>query len=120
MPRPRLRRRIRGLPNSSYFKPAGVRMIDLAESELSMEEFEAIRLIDYEETPQEEAAKKMQISQPTLSRMLKSARKKIAHALVKGHAIRIEGGNFKIVKRKTLIIHKKRPNLWNLNQHYIL
>ncbi len=89
MPRPRLKRRIRGRPNSSYFKPAGIRMIDLAESELSLEEFEAIRLIDYEETPQEEAAKKMQISQPTLSRILKSARKKLSDAIINGKAIKI-------------------------------
>ena len=89
MPRPRLKRRIGGRPNSSYFKPAGIRMIDLAESELSLEEFEAIRLIDYEETPQEEAAKKMQISQPTLSRILKSARKKLSDAIINGKAIKI-------------------------------
>ena len=89
MPRPRLRRRIRGNPSSSYFKPAGIRMIDLEESELSLEEFEAIRLIDFQNLPQEQACKQMQISQPTLSRILTSARKKIADAIINGKAIRI-------------------------------
>ena len=90
MPRPRIRRRIRGSPNSSYFKPAGIRMINLEETILTMPEFEAIRLIDFLETPQEKAAKQMQISQPTLSRILKSGRKKIADAIINGKAIKIE------------------------------
>ncbi|MFC1685539.1 DUF134 domain-containing protein [Nanoarchaeota archaeon] len=90
MPRPCIRRRVRGEPNSSYFKPAGIRMIDLEETVLSMPEFEAIRLVDLNEIPQEEAGKKMNVSQPTLSRILKSGRKKIAEAIVKGKAIKIE------------------------------
>lgn len=90
MPRPKIRRRVCGAPNSSYFKPAGIRTKELEESILHISEFEAIRLIDYEELPQEEAAKKMEVSQPTLSRTLKSARKKIAEAIIEGKAIRIE------------------------------
>jgi predicted DNA-binding protein (UPF0251 family) len=89
MPRPFKRRKIRGNPNSDYFKPAGVPIRDLNEIELSLEEFEVIRLIDYEETPQEKASKLMEISQPTLSRILKSARKKISEAIVEGKAIKI-------------------------------
>lgn len=89
MPRPRLFRRVRGNPNSSYFKPAGIPLNTLEESILDLDEFEAIRLIDYEETSQEEASKKMQISQPTLSRILKSARKKISDAIINGKAIKI-------------------------------
>lgn len=90
MPRPCKRRRVRGRPNSSYFKPAGIPINTLDEAQLSMDEFEAIRLIDFQEIPQEQAAEKMQISQPTLSRILKSARKKISDALINGKAIRIE------------------------------
>jgi len=59
MPRPCKRRRVRGRPNSSYFKPAGIRMTELEESILTMPEFEAIRLVDLNETPQEEAGKQM-------------------------------------------------------------
>ena len=57
---------------------------------LSIDEFEALRLVDYENTPQNESAKKMKVSQPTLSRILSSARKKLAEAIIKGKAIRIE------------------------------
>jgi len=89
MPRPCKRRRVRGRPNSSYFKPAGIRMIEIEESALTMPEFEAIRLVDLKEVPQEQAGKQMQISQSTLSRILKFGRKKIADAIVNGKAIKI-------------------------------
>jgi len=90
MPRPCKQRRIRGRPDSSYFKPVGKRMFELQEIVLTLPEFEAIRLIDLNGIPQEEAGNKMQISQPTLSRILKSARNKIADAIINGKAIRIE------------------------------
>lgn len=64
-------------------------MTELEETLLTMPEFEAVRLIDFENIPQEQAAKKMEISQPTLSRILKSARKKISESIIKGKAIKI-------------------------------
>jgi len=90
MPRPHKRRRVRGRPNSSYFKPAGIRMFDLEESEISLPEFETIRLIDFEGISQAEAGKKMQVSQSTLSRILSSGRKKLADAIISGKVIKIE------------------------------
>lgn len=57
---------------------------------MTLAEFEAIRLIDLENVEQNEAGKRMEISQPTLSRILKSARKKLSEAIIKGKAIRIE------------------------------
>lgn len=96
MPRPCIRRRIRGNPNSSYFKPAGIRMIDLEETLLTMPEFEAIRLVDFKETSQEQAGEQMQVSQSTLSRILKSGRKKISDAIVNGKAIKITKWKMKI------------------------
>lgn len=89
MPRPCKRRRIRGNPNSNYFKPAGIPIRELKEMELELSEFEAIRFVDFQETSQEEAAKQMQISQPTLSRILASGRKKIADSIINGKAIKI-------------------------------
>ena len=90
MPRPYIRRRVRGRPNSSYFKPAGIRMIELEEIVLTLSEFEAIRLIDFNQISQGEAGEKMKISQSTLSRTLQSARKKLSDAIVNGKAIKIE------------------------------
>ncbi|MCK4997182.1 DUF134 domain-containing protein [Candidatus Pacearchaeota archaeon] len=90
MPRPCKARRIRSSPNSLYFKPAGIKMTNLNEIVLSLPEFEAIRLIDFEKISQTEAGSKMQISQSTLSRILSSGRKNIADAIVNGKAIKIE------------------------------
>jgi len=97
MPRPRRRRRVRLKPDITFFKPEGVKESYLEESILMVDEFEAVRLKDLEGLDQEEAAKKMGISQPTFFRLIKSARKKIADAIVKGKAIKIEGGVFRMV-----------------------
>ena len=101
MPRPRLCRIVGLQPNVTYFKPAGIRIVDLDETVLAVDEFEAVRLKDLLGLEQEECAKKMGISQPTFHRLVLSARKKIADAIVNGKAIRIEGGNFKMLKSKT-------------------
>ena len=93
--RPKICRRIRAKPRVTYFKPAGIRMIELKEVILTFEEYEAIRLVDLKEIDQGKAGKQMKISQPTLSRLLKSARKKISEAITKGKAIKIEGGNYR-------------------------
>lgn len=64
-------------------------MSALEEVDLKMDEFEALRLCDFNEMGQVEAAQKMKISQSTLQRLLESARKKVASALVEGKAIKI-------------------------------
>jgi predicted DNA-binding protein (UPF0251 family) len=72
-------------------------MKDMEEIVLPVEEYEAVRLKDLEGLEQEECAKKMNISQPTFHRLVLSARKRIADAIINGKAIKIEGGNFKII-----------------------
>lgn len=98
MPRPRRCRRVGLMPNVTYFKPAGVRLSELSEVILAVDEFEAVRLKDLKEMDQESSAKKMNISQPTFHRLVISARKKIADAIVNGKAIKIEGGTYKMVQ----------------------
>jgi len=89
MPRPCKNRRVRGKPISSYFKPNGISMNNLEEVSLTSEEFEAIRLKDYEELDQVDCAKEMEISQTTFHRILIVARKKISDAIINGKAIKI-------------------------------
>ncbi len=96
MVRPRRTRRIFFQPNVTYFKPVGIPIRNLDEVILNFDEVEAIRLIDSEEMEQNDACKKMKISQSTLSRLLKSGRRKLSEGIVKGNAIKIEGGNFKM------------------------
>lgn len=91
MPRPPLCfcRDIKFEPNIIYFKPHGVPMRSLQVVELSMEEIEAYRLRHIGNLEQKQAAKKMQTSQSTYQRILYSAYKKIADALINGKAIKI-------------------------------
>ena len=98
MPRPRLCRRVSTQPDITYFKPAGIRITEIDEITLTVEEYEAIKLKDLLGLEQEKCARKMQISQPTFHRLIQSARRKTADALVNGKAIRIKGGNFKLAK----------------------
>ena len=91
--RPRMMRKIGLELESDYFKPAGVPMRTLQEVGLSVEELEAVRLVDLEDLEQEEAATKMGVSRKTLWRELQSAHKKIADALINGKAIKINGGD---------------------------
>lgn len=70
---------------------------------LTLDEFEAIRLADFEGLEQKDAAKRMKISRPTFSRIISSAHIKIGDALVSIKAIRIEGGCCKIINERRSI-----------------
>lgn len=100
MVRPRRTRHVSFNPKVTYFKPAGVPLKTLKEVILTFEELEAVRLIDSERVGQIDAGKKMDISQSTLSRLLKSAREKLAKAILNGNSIKIEGGDFRMVNKK--------------------
>jgi predicted DNA-binding protein (UPF0251 family) len=92
MPRPFSARRIAGRPVVPIFKPAGVPLRGLQEVVMTLDEFEAIRLADLDGRYQEEAAIQMGVSRTTFSRIVDSARRKIADAVVHGKVLRIEGG----------------------------
>jgi predicted DNA-binding protein (UPF0251 family) len=94
MPNRRRFRRIKMPPVMEGFKPFGVPMRELESIDLLYEEYEALRLADYENLTQEEAAKKMNISRPTFTRLYDKARKCIAKAFVEGKAIIIRGGTY--------------------------
>jgi predicted DNA-binding protein (UPF0251 family) len=92
VPRPFAPRRIGYLPGATYFKPAGVPMRALEEVTLTLDEFEAVRLADLEGLYQEQAAEQMQVSRQTFGRIVDSAHRKVAEALVHGKALRVHGG----------------------------
>jgi len=75
------------------FKPCGVRANQLEHIVLYEDEMEAIRLADFKSLYQQESADKMEISRTTFSRLVESARKKIADALLHQKAIKIEQRN---------------------------
>lgn len=96
MPRPKCTREIAAAPETTWFKPIGIPMSKLEEVVLTLDEIEAVRLADAEGLYQEQVAEQMKVSRPTVGRILASARKKIAEALVQGKAIRLEGGSVNI------------------------
>lgn len=71
-------------------------MRNLEEVSLTLDEFEAIRLADLEGMYQSNVAERMNVSRQTIGRILSTAHKKIAEALVHGKAIRLEGGKVKL------------------------
>lgn len=99
MPRPPKIRWVEYMPCVTSFKPAGIPLRELEEVVLTVEELEAVRLKDLEGLEQEEGAERMRVSRPTFQRILVSAHRKIADALVSGKAIRVEGGAFQFARR---------------------
>ena len=96
MARPRNCRRVGFMPGTNYFKPRGIPLSMLEEVVLTVDEFEAVRLADLGGLYQEQAAEKMKVSRQTFGRIIASAHKKVADALVKGKALKIEGGEFEM------------------------
>lgn len=94
MPRRKRHRLVTQEPPVSVYKPAGIPAKELEEILITIDEFEAIRLADFEGLSQRDASTTMQVSQPTFNRILSSARSKIAKGIVQGFVLRIEGGRY--------------------------
>lgn len=99
MPRPIKCRRVGFAPGVTYYKPRGIPLRELDEVELGVDELEALRLADTLGLSQEEGAERMGVSRPTFGRILESAHRKVAEALVQGKAVRIQGGVFEMDTR---------------------
>lgn len=96
MPRPRICRLVADTPPADYYKPRGVPLARLQEVILPLEGLEALRLAEVEGLDQEAAAARMGVSRPTFSRVLAEARRLVAQALVRGWALRITGGDYRL------------------------
>lgn len=94
--RPRKRRNICGFPGVNKFGPMGVGAYNREFINLTVDQYETIRLIDLEGLTQEECAKQMDIARTTVQRIYSKAREIIAEALVKGKVLTIEGGDYKL------------------------
>lgn len=92
MPRPHKERAVHTPPLHSGFKPSGIRGRFLDKLILTLDEFEAIRLADYQGLDHSQSAVKMDISRSTFSRLVEKARHKVAQFLVEGKHLQIEGG----------------------------
>lgn len=91
-PRPRKWRFCLPFRGDSFFKPRGIPMAGLEIVDLFQDELEAMRLCDFEELEQEEAAKRMNISRGTIQRLLYVGRKKVVDVFINSKALRIISG----------------------------
>ena len=95
MVRPKIERRIVKKPDYNCIQHGDIsREEDFESIKMNLDEFEAIRLGDYHNIKQKEAAELMGISQPTFHRIINSARKKTAMSLIEGKKIEINNENF--------------------------
>lgn len=92
MARPRKIRTVSASVGRRYYKPQGIPMRDLAETVVTIDALEAMRLADVEGLDQREVARRMEISPATVSRLLAEGRRAVTQALCRGWALRIEGG----------------------------
>lgn len=100
MPRPMKCRKVCCLPKNNGFVPV-LGKDDTTETVIiTVDEYETVRLIDNENMTQEECGEYMRVARTTVQQIYNSARKKIAHALVNGLAVKIEGGDYHICDGK--------------------
>lgn len=95
MPRPKKFRRICGLPKKCSFGPLDGSIADET-IEMTVDEYESIRLIDRLGYNQESCSKQMGVARTTVQAVYNSARRKLAEALVDGKLLAIQGGNYRI------------------------
>ena len=98
--RPKKTRWVKCEPKERCFRPQCKPLNKLDGVNLTIDEFEAVRLADLIGFNQELVSQKMKVHRSTVSRILRSAHKKIADALVNIKAIKIEGGCCKIVEER--------------------
>lgn len=96
MARPVKKRRVCGLPRNQSFGPRGNHMRQSESINLSIDEYETIRLIDLEGYTQAECAEQMNVARTTIQGIYSDARKKIAESIINGKILNIGGGNYKV------------------------
>ena len=96
MPRPRKWKKVCGLPRWRRFAPMGEELPGIEPLWVTVEEYETLRLMDYEGKTQEECARQMEVARTTVQSLYGSVRRKLAQALVEGRTLEIGGGHFRL------------------------
>lgn len=96
MPRPVKCRRICALPRVERFGPPEGGQGEVA---LTLDEYEAVRLIDLEGLTQEQCAAQMEVARTTVQAVYDAARRKLADAVVNGRSLVIRGGVYRVCPR---------------------
>ena len=106
--RPTNCRSVQDLPKITCFRPDGVPCRGLKSVVLTVDELEAIRLADKEGLYQLDASARMSVSRQTFGRILESAHKKVAEAILDGKKLCIQGG---VIKQICDILPDERPDI---------
>lgn len=96
MVRPRKCRRVCGLPGVDSFGPLDDQNREAATINMTVEEYESIRLVDLEGKTQQECSEIMGVARTTVQSIYDAARKKLADALVNGKRLYIAGGSYEL------------------------
>lgn len=92
MARPTKCRRICSEPAYDMFRPEGIPTD--GQVNMTVDEYEAIRLIDLDGCTHEQCARQMEISRITVTEIYESARNKLADSIVNGKVLNIIGENY--------------------------
>ena len=95
MPRPRKWRRVCATPRCAHFSPSH-RQGEYSVVGMTVDEYETIRLIDWEDLTQEQCADQMEVARTTVQAIYQSARKKLADCIVNSRTLIINGGEYRI------------------------
>ena len=95
MPKPKRCRRVCSEPRYAQFMPINHNKETIESIILTIDEYEVIRLVDYENKSHVDCAKIMDISRTTATEIYQTARKKISDCLVNGKALVIKGGEYR-------------------------
>lgn len=96
MARPKSLRKVCSMPETNLFIPHQKEEAPIVI--MAVDEYEAIRLIDYQGFTQEETAKFMNIARTTVQQIYNDARKKLSLSLIEGLTLKIEGGDYILCK----------------------
>ena len=118
MARPEKKRNVLAPPAFNNFKPAGIQMSKLGSVTLTLDEYEALRLADYDKLEHSEAATAMEISRPTFTRLIAKARYKIAQLIVEGKVLQIEGGSVHFAQNIIVCLDCKKIYPGNFTDNY--
>lgn len=114
MARPKKSRMVYSMPSCEGFVPLGYHHSKCQEEVvMTVDEYETIRLIDYDRMTQEECAERMGISRPTVTNIYESARFKLADALINEKTLLIGGGDYDVYheNKKTGMIEKEKRKM---------
>lgn len=84
------------MPENTRFGPLNLTKENIDRVQMTVDEYETIRLIDLEGFTQEECSTQMNIARTTVQGIYVKARKKLADSIVNGKVLLIEGGEYQL------------------------